>query len=498
MRERPSAWSRGRSAPLALAGIMGGASSEVGDATRVVALEAAAWEPRAIRRAARALGMHTEASHRFERAADPEGPTLALARFAHLLEQTGGGTSRPGLLERHPVPRPRTRVLLRTARLEALLGTKVEESRTREILEGLGFSVGPATAGEAEVLAPTWRADVSREVDLIEEVGRHHGLGRIDASLPPSAEPQGLTESQRRARAVRDTLCAAGFTEVINYAFGPAVTPGIESRARRGLSRTPSPRSRPVLRPSLLPGLLENLRTNLRQGRRQVAIFETGRVFAPGPDLPKEERHLAILLAGEGRPAHWSERARPADVFDLKGVLELLLRRLAIGEADLASVVGLPSYLHPGQGAAIRVGGDLVGSYGLLHPDTRAAADLREDVLVAELRLDALLEQPALPVRVAPLDRFPAMSRDLSILCDARQSAAALLAIIREAGGSSLRSVTFVDRYDRPPVPPGRMSLTVGLQFQDRNRTLTGEEVQATVESVVRGLRAAGAEIRSE
>jgi len=487
----------GTDAPLALAGIMGGASSEVGEATRVVALEAAAWEPRAIRRAARALGMHTEASHRFERAADPEGTSVALARFAHLLEQTGGGTSRPGLLERHPVPRPRTRILLRTARIEGLLGTRVEEPRVREVLEGLGFSVAPGAGAEAEVLAPTWRADVSREVDLIEEVGRHHGLGRIEASLPPSADPQGLSESQRRARVVRDTLCAAGFTEVINYAFGPAVTPGIEAGPGVGLAN-PLSEQQAVLRASLLPGLLESLRTNLRQGRRQVAIFEAGRVFAPGADLPKEEGCLAVLLAGEGRPAHWSERARPADVFDLKGVLEQLFRRLAIAEVDLAGRAGLPAHLHPGQGAAIKVRGEVVGSYGVLHPDARAAADLREEVIVAELRLDALLEQTISPVRVEPLDRFPAVSRDLSILCDARQTATALLAAIQEAGGSSLRSVTFVDRYDRPPVPPGKLSLTVGLQFQDRTRTLTGEEVQATVESVVRGLRAAGAEIRSE
>jgi phenylalanyl-tRNA synthetase beta chain len=192
------------------------------------------------------------------------------------------------------------------------------------------------------------------------------------------------------------------------------------------------------------------------------------------------------------------ERARPADVFDLKGVLELLLRRLAIPGVDLAGNAGLPSHLHPGQGATIRLRGEVVGSYGVLHPDARAAAELRDEVLVAELRLDGLLEQETAPVRVAPLERFPAVARDLSLLCDARQSAAALLAVIREAGGSSLRSVTFVDRYDRPPVPPGRLSLTVGLQFQDRSRTLTGEEVQATVENVVRGLRAAGAEIRSE
>ncbi len=201
----------GPEAPLALAGIMGGASSEVSDATRVVALEAAYWEPRAIRRGSRALGMHTEASHRFERGADPEGPPLALARLAHLLEQTGAGTSRPGLIERHPAPRPRSRIVLRSARLDAVLGTSVPAPRAQQILAGLGFSVGPWASGQAEVEAPTWRGDVSREVDLVEEIGRHHGLGHIEASLPPSADPQGLTDNQKRSRLVRARALRSGF-----------------------------------------------------------------------------------------------------------------------------------------------------------------------------------------------------------------------------------------------------------------------------------------------
>jgi phenylalanyl-tRNA synthetase beta chain len=488
----------GPEAPLALAGIMGGASSEVGDATRVVALEAAYWEPRAIRRGARALGMHTEASHRFERGADPEGPPVALARLAHLLEETGAGSTRPGLVERHPVPRPKTRIFLRSARQDAVLGTTVPTLRAEQVLTGLGFSVGPWASGQTEVQTPTWRSDVSREVDLIEEVGRHHGLDRIEAALPPSAEPQGLTDSQRRGRLVRDTLCAAGFTEVHNYAFGPAVTPGLDVGTGVALAN-PLSEDQAVLRRSLLPGLLANLRTNLRHGRKDVAIFEMGRVFAPGDGLPCEKGRLGLLLAGEGRLAHWSERAaRPADVFDVKGVLELLCRRLALGEADLASRDGLPAYLHPGQGAVVRLATDLIGSYGALHPDARAALDLKDDVLVAEIHLDALLERCASALRVEPLDRFPPVSRDLSVVCDARQPASALEALIRKAGGPSLRAVAFVDRYVGAPLPLGKLSLTVTLRFQERSRTLTGEEVQAAVESVVGVLRSAGAEIRSE
>ncbi len=485
----------GPESPLALAGIMGGASSEVGPATRVVALEAAAWEPRAIRRGARSLGMHTEASHRFERGADPEGPPLALARLAHLLEEMGAGSCRPGFIESRPVPVSRTRVFLRSARLDELLGTTVPPNRLGSILEGLGFGVGPWASGGAEVLVPTWRGDVSREVDLIEEVGRHHGLGRIEATLPPAADPQGLTNAQRRSRLIRDTLCASGFNEVINYAFGPGVTPGIDVGPLVELAN-PLAEDQAGLRRSLLPGLLANLETNLRQGLKDVAIFEMGRVFAPGGELPLEESRLGLLLAGDGRLAHWSERARPADVFDVKGLLELLFRRLGLVEAGFSSQDALPSYLHPGRSAVVRLKDEVIGSYGALHPDSRAALGLRDEVLVADLRLDALLEGLAPPVRMEPLDRFPAVSRDLSILSDAQQPAASILALIRKAGGSSLRAATLVDRYDRPPVPPGKLSLTVSLRFQDRARTLNGEEVQAAIEGVIQALRSAGAEIR--
>jgi phenylalanyl-tRNA synthetase beta chain len=488
----------GPEGPLALAGIMGGASSEVSDATRVVALEAAYWEPRAIRRGARALGMHTEASHRFERGADPEGPPLALARLAHLLEQTGAGSSRAGLIERQPVARPRRRVFLRAARLDGLLGAAVPVLRAEQILDGLGFVVGPWASGRAEVQTPTWRGDVSREVDLIEEVGRHHGLGRIESALPPSADPQGLAESQRSGRLLRDTLCAAGFTEVHNYSFGPAATPGIHVGPGVALAN-PLSEDQAVLRPSLLPGLLANLRTNLRQGRKDVAIFEMGRVFAPAADLPREERRLGLLLTGEGRPGHWSERAaRPADVFDVKGVLELMFRRLERSGVTLTSRSALPSFLHPGRAAVVELGSDVIGSYGALHPDARAALDLRDEVFVAEMRLDPLLEQRTLPLRVEPLDKFPSVARDLSVVCDAQESAMTLEALIRKAGGPSLRSVAYVDRYEGPPLPPGKVSLTVSLRFQDRSRTLIGQEVQAAIENVVRALRSAGTEIRSE
>ena len=507
---------------LALAGIMGGASSEVSEETKVVALEAAYWEPLAIRRAARALGMHTEASHRFERGADPEATVIALARIAHLLEKIGAGTTRPGVIDRVAVPRAKRTLSLRPARVRAVLGVDVPQPKGEAILSGLGFRVEPGTEAEQaaerhspppawggtgwgvderkviSVDVPSWRSDVSREADLIEEVGRHFGLDKIPSSIPPTDARGGLGLGQAEERTVRATLVAAGLTEAITYAFVGEPPVGTGGSARDGVVALENPLAdaQSVLRSSLiLPGLLDALDANQRQGRRDVAFFEVGRVFYPGPGLPIEERRLGILLAGHFRAGYLSEKPRAADFFDLKGLLEQLFERLGLGPLALSREHDRPAYLHPGGSAAIVLEGRALGYLGAVRPGFR---DGREDVLVAELALDPLLGRPAPLVRFQPLPRFPPVVRDLSILMDAATSAAQVEERIRRAAGPLLVAVTMADRYDRPPVPAGKVSLTVSLRYQYPERTLTGDEVQASVEGVIRQLRAAGLEIRGE
>ncbi|PYQ53986.1 MAG: phenylalanine--tRNA ligase subunit beta [Acidobacteria bacterium] len=487
---------------LALAGIMGGASSEVSESTRTVALEAAYWDPPSIRRGAKALGMHTEASHRFERGADPEAPPVALARIAHLLGRIGAGTARPGLIDRYVAPRPRTRVQLRPARITGVLGTPVAVSESRRILSGLGFVVGdPSEAWTVDVA--TWRGDVTREIDLVEEVARHHGLGKIPSTIPASTRVEGLRPSQRRDRKLREVLVGAGLSEVVTYSFvgeegalGPAPH----------LVRIANPLSgeQSVLRWSIVfPGLVSALRTNLRQGRESVRLFELGRVFGadrlPGVTAAGfEETRLGVLLAGPA-PGHWSEGARSADFFDMKGIVELLARRFRVAAPRLrAAPEPIPHVFHPGQVAVLeplRPGRPLEW-IGVLHPDLVQRGELKDAPIVAEL--DAARFDAAGPVRVAALARFPAVERDVSVLAPAGVSAADVLDEMARAGGPLLREVRVVDRYDRPPVPPGQVSLTVTLTYQDPARTLTGEEVQASVEAVVAALRARGWDIRRE
>jgi phenylalanyl-tRNA synthetase beta chain len=381
--------------------------------------------------------------------------------------------------------------------VSALLGVEVPRLQQVRTLESLGFLVS-GSGPEATVLVPSWRLDVSREADLAEEVGRHFGLHRIEPSLPPASRPGRLRPSQRRERRIRDVLTGVGLGEVVNYAFAAGAEMQGLSDERHRLAN-PLTEDQDTLRRSLVvPGLLGTLRTNLRLGRRDVAIFEVGRVFTGGSGAPTEERRLAVLLSGSTQPHHWSLKPRPFDLFDLKGVVELLFARLGEPVPQLDRESAPPGFLHPGRAMSLRRDGTLVGYAGALHPDVRAAWELKDEAVVLEISLDSLLEAPSPVVRFTALDRFPAVQRDLSILCDEATPAAEIDARVRGAAGERLRSVSLVDRYTGNQVPPGRVSLTVSLRFQDPERTLTSEEVQDAVDGVVRELRAAGLEIRGE
>ena len=487
----------GPEAALALAGIMGGASSEVSETTKTVALEAAYWEPLAIRRGAKSLALHTEASHRFERGADPEAPPLATARLAHLLQKLGAGSTRPGIIDEVAAARPRRSLWFRPARAESLLGTRVPEARWQAILSGLGFALGAREGEGLRIEVPSWRGDISREPDVIEEIARHHGLDKVGATLPPAATAGGLQPGQRLERALREALVGAGLTEVISLAIVS------EDEAQAG----PGPRLplenpladvQGVLRASLVvPGLLACLRDNLRHGRRDLRIFELGRVFRGALARPTEEKRLGVLLTGLARPPHWSEAKRAADFFDVKGLVELIFRRLGLGSFELDRQ-DLPGFLHPGKSALLSWNGLRLGYLGVLHPDLGARFELREETAAIELNLEPILEAAPPAPRFAALPRFPAAARDLSVLCSQDLDAGTLEGWIQTAAGPLLAQVTVSDRYDRPPVPEGQVSLTLSLRYQHPERTLTSQEVQDSVEAIVTALRSRGAEIRGE
>jgi phenylalanyl-tRNA synthetase beta chain len=444
------------------------------------------------------MAMHTEASHRFERGSDIAAGPWAIARLGHLLQKIGAGTVRPGMVERTGQGRAPRVVRLRPEKVNALLGATVPVERQLSILRALGFGV-QEQGSEAQVSVPSWRLDVSREADLAEEVGRHHGVHRVPAAIPPSTRPGRLRPSQKRERRIREILTGIGATEVINYAFvaGSQIDAPEDRRVRLA---NPLTEDQDTLRTSLVtPGLLGTLRTNLRLGRRDVAIFELGRVFLPSSDgRPAEEPRLALLLSGQTHPHHWSVKPRPFDLFDAKGIVDLLFARLGAEAPQVDREAALPGSLHPGRAFALCRGGQVIGHAGALHPDVRAAWELRDEAIVVEIATGSLLEEPPRVARFAALDRFPAVERDLSILCDEAVPAAEIDARVRAAAGQLLRSASLVDRYTGNQVPAGKVSLTVSLRFQDPERTLTSEEVQAAVDAVVADLRGRGFEIRGE
>jgi phenylalanyl-tRNA synthetase beta chain len=293
-------------------------------------------------------------------------------------------------------------------------------------------------------------------------------------------------------------LTGLGLTEVVSYAFVAGAQVDAPPEARTRLAN-PLTEEQDTLRTSLvMPGLVSTLRTNLRLGRRDLAVFEIGRVFARAAGAPREELRLAVLLSGSTSPPHWSGKARPFDLFDLKGVLELLFARLGEPVPEISRGGTPPAFLHPGRAVVLKRQGEAIGYAGALHPDTRAAWELRDEPVALEIGLDALVTVAPRTVRVAALDRFPAVERDLSIVCDEATPAAETFARVRGAAGERLRSVSLLDRYAGNQVPAGKVSLTVSLRFQDLERTLTSDEVQAAVDGVVRELRAAGFEIRGE
>jgi len=327
----------------------------------------------------------------------------------------------------------------------------------------------------------------------VEEVGRHHGLSRIPSTLPAGGGVEGLRPAQVLERGVREVLVGAGLVEVVNYAFVGDAAAG----ASRVRLENPLAEDQGALRDALvLPGLLSTMRSNLRRGTRDVRLFELGRVFLPASSgAPVEQRRLGLLLTGAAA-AHWSGKRRPADFYDAKGVLEVLRRR--VGRLDFEPAQAPPPHVHPGKSARVLWNGQEVGYVGALHPVAAEEWEAREEALVAELNLEPVLAAPRPAPRFEPLSKFPAVTRDVSIVCDESLSAAELERTVRQSAGPLLRSASVADRYQGPQVPAGKVGLTLSLVYHDPSRTLTGEEVQSSVDTVVAGLRARGVEIRGE
>jgi len=486
---------------VAVAGVMGGANTEVGGATRRVLLESACFKPASVRRTAKALNLSTEASYRFERGADIDGLLEALDRAAQLVARLAGGRVARGVVDVYPAPRAPSQVRLRLARIQRVIGACPSPDRVETILRGLGFPL-EARDGGFQVRVPSFRRDVSLEDDLVEEVARVWGYGEI-----PSTIPSGALRLTRRPRhlvtqdAVRHALTASGCQEAVTLALvNPAHVAYLGWAAddpRVVTLQNPLAADRSILRPSLLFGLLEAVGTNVRRQSPDVRLFEIGRVFeGQGPgQLAREDTRVGVVLSGTRGPRSWFGGKARVDLFDMKGVVENVAEALERGDVTV-DAVQVP-YLEEGRGVTVEVQGVAVGILGELHPDVQRAFGLPAPVFVAELSLDRLEAIPARTLVHRPLPRFPGVQRDLAVVLPATVLADEVGRVIREIPNPCLKRVTLFDVYAGEQVGPRRKSLAYSLWYQAEDRTLTDMEVNAMHAEVIERLRQSlGAEVR--
>ncbi|MET0339727.1 MAG: phenylalanine--tRNA ligase subunit beta [Polyangiales bacterium] len=488
---------------LAVGGVMGGEDSGVRDGTERVLVECAYFDPRSVRRTSRRLGLHTDASHRYERGVDPRAVPAVLARVVSLICQLTGGEPVSDGYEVCGASFTPREIPLRSERLESLLGAQIPFARAAEILTGLGCEVASGE-GALRVFAPTFRPDLTREEDLIEEVARVWGYDRIPVEVP-SVRPVEAASAPVAGfvRRLKTRAAAVGLTEAVNLSLtSPKQIAATRAPMPTVKVANPLSEERSVMRSSLLPGLAANL---LRAQRHQVAavsMFELARVFTPTDGaLPIERHELAIVLWG-GRDA-WLGDASTFDFYDGKGRLEALLPPLLGAAVETVADDTLETdapYLHPRRAARVRVAGQPVGVLGELHPDVLDVLELTGPVVYASLDVAGLLAAGRVdaPPQVQALPRFPASARDLAIAVEESIEAGDVARALREAGGPLVERVELFDLYRGGQVEAGKKSLAFRITYRDPEATLTDARVDAAHAGLVeQTLRRFGASVRA-
>jgi phenylalanyl-tRNA synthetase beta chain len=486
-------------AAQALAGVMGGFDSRVTDETGNVFLEAAHFAPSAVIGRARRLGMHTDASHRFERGVDPALPRLAIERATTLLLEIVGGQAGPVIEATIPSALPvRPAVKLRRDRIVRLLGIEIPDAEVECILTTLDMRV-EATADGWQATPPSRRFDIAIEEDLIEEIARIHGYDRVPEKAPGGdLAPRLPSETRLPDGLIRRTLAARGWQEALTFAFlDPSILTAWKLDEDVVALANPLSAELGAMRTSLLPGLVQALVYNRARQQERVRLFELGRTFrARGNDeAPLETDCIALVACGPAHSEQWSERSRPVDFHDLKGDVEALL---ALG-GDVSRYAFEPApevpWLHPGRAAAIRAEGRVIGYIGIIHPLIINKLNIDFDVMLAEIELNAL-RQARVPAAEG-VSKFPQIRRDIAVIVTENTPFGSLSASIRKAVGEDLEAVTVFDEYRGPGLSDGVKSVAMGLILRNTSRTLTDSDADVAVSKAVQALRDEyGAELR--
>ena len=474
------------SGPVAIAGVMGGRDSEIGPATSTVLLECAYFQPASIRRTSRKLGLSTEASYRFERGADWNGPTTAIARACYLIQRLARGRIAGNFRDVYPSPIAPVAIELSGQRTESLLGVRLAPEFIESTLRRLSFKPVRKGKGRWLVQCPSYRADMELEADLIEEIARFYGYQNIPATMPHGRVAGKLSASFAYESAVRNILIGLGYHETINLSFASDA----ENRRfplREGAQleiRNPLTEDTQYLRGSLAPGLLRAARHNFNHNMRQLRIFEIGKVFCRNMEGAIVERNaLGILGTGGFAGKNWLHTAGEYDFFHLKGVVTTLLSGLHCPGAEVVAASQVP-WLNDSSTSALLVAGRCLGVLGALHPSLEEELKLKQPVFLAEIDLQSLHGCLFAPAQYRPLARFPAVERDLSILVPLEISYKTLSEGILACGISELASIDLMDVYEGEQIPAGKAGMTVRLTFLDREGTLTVDRVQSFSDNI--------------
>ena len=482
--------------PIALAGVMGGASTEISSGTKSILLECAYFDPRSVRRTARRHGLHSESSHRFERGVDHGDTRAALQQATAMTCRLTRGTAAPDAVFAVGRLLPPVEVRLRGSRLSGLLGVHVPLAEAAAILERLGFakqpppfSQEPDDADDLTFLVPTHRPDVGRETDLIDEVVRVRGMASIPAELPAIRPTQPVGGREALASRFRAAAVELGLSEAITYAFvSPKALVALGAPPAAVTLKNPLSELQSVMRTSLLPGLLDALSRARRHGVDDVRLFSLGSLFLPGADpagLPREAAGFALVLAGT-RPGYLA-KPQPIDVWDAKGVAEALLTRAFRGRIEIraCSATERPSHLHPRGAAGIYVQNARIGFLGPLHPDVADAFETGGECQVLDLDLDLVASLGAGATHYAPLPRFPKSPRDIALVVKSDVPVGDVERALREAAGELGTEVQLFDRFVGGSIPAGHASLAFRIVYRAADRTLTDAEVDAQHAKVV-------------
>jgi phenylalanyl-tRNA synthetase beta chain len=483
--------------PVAIAGVMGGLNSEIKEDTKRVFLESAYFDPAGNRRTSKKLGLETEAAYRFGRGIDYGGCLSAANRASQLIQELAGGRVVEGVVDVYPIPIKPSPIRLSANKIRQVLGTEVSATQVRNYLEDLELEVRGENEDVLVATPPSFRGDLEREIDLIEEVARLDGYEKIPPTLPkgPPSSEERSKEFLVERKAI-DTLIYHGYHEVITYSFTSPASgdmiglPSDDPRRQHLQILNPLTEDFSAMRTTLIPGLMETARHNISRKNSNLKLFELKKVFLPQERerLPKEVKFLAGLAMGFERDPHWAFSPRLVDFYDIKGCVEDLLDGLQIKEAKFSKVDDIP-YLHPGKASKVVLDHEVFGVLGEAHPQVLGHYEVHEKVYLFEMDFSKLVKWAGEEKRFQPLPKFPAVYRDLSIVVDKALEAERVMEAIRAFHQPFVEEVALFDIYQGPPIPEGKKGISYRIRYQANDRTLTDEEVNRYHEKLLSRLK---------